>query len=1122
MNIQKIKELVKNFNFSDIFNQLGWDEFSQEINIVSENENFILKPVAQKKGFFVYSCILDSKEHNYQKRKKIETELSKINYEHIIIFYNSEKTEQFWHWTKRDRNKPIATREFKYFKQQEPDVITQKLNELKIFFDEEENLAVADVVNRTKKAFDVEKVTKAFYDSFKKEHDIFQSFIKNIPDEFDKQWYTSLMLNRLMFVYFIQKKNFLDKNINYLQDKLNQVKTLLGDGKFHSFYKSFLIKLFHFGLGDSNRTPELEKLFGKIPYLNGGLFDVHQIEKKYPDIDIPDEAFKKLFAFFDKYEWHLDVRQQAKGNEINPDVIGYIFEKYINDRAAMGAYYTKEDITEYISKNCIIPFIFDETIRNYNSDAFNNAFEQLKDNPNKYIYDAIRKGIPDNVLKSTEQIDDVLLFQDLPDDIKLGFNSELENKIVDGNEPFLFETRKNWNKAAPGDIALPTETFRELIERRKRYQEIRNKILNNEINTINDFITFNLDIRQFAQDSVDDAIDPLFIEKFYKAVKNITVLDPTCGSGAFLFAALNVLEPLYEACINKMKSFVENSKIITAQKGNDKGMKFNFFENEISNINSNHSNEKYFIYKSIILNNLYGVDMMNEAVEIAKLRLFLKLVACIEPDYKKENIGLEPLPDIDFNIKSGNTLVGFVNQEEIKKCGTKLEQAFWEKEISDINDQADLINQTFDAFKIAQKQYDSKRISELKQLLQKKLNDLNEKLNVYLAKQYGIDKETKYESFVKWGKNYKPFHWFSEFYEIIIKKGGFDVIIGNPPYVVYVASTAAYKLFDYKTLSCSNLYAYCVERSLNILNINGKFSMIVPNSSISADKLSPLQKLITNNRNTWISNYSWRPSKLFEGADMLLAIIISTSSLKAYIFTSMYYKWYTKYRDFLFDNIKFYDTTKFIIEGTIPKFSSFLFSSILEKQKVKSKNQTIQKAFLKSNSSQRFYYFRAVQYWFKILEKEPIYTEDDKQVTTGEMKSIYTDTEQKKYIFISILSSTTFFLHYITWSSCQVVNSRDFDFLFDIKTLDNTSAKQLDELGKTLQKDYQKNSHIITRNYSKKGRLFTMKKQHFYIKKSKPIIDEIDKLLAEHYCFTQGELDFIVNYDIKYRMGKED
>ena len=67
----------------------------------------------------------------------------------------------------------------------------------------------------------------------------------------------------------------------------------------------------------------------------------------------------RLFAFFDHYHWHLDERPLRADNEINPDVLGYIFEKYINQKQ-MGAYYTKEDITEYIGKNTIIPFLFDQ------------------------------------------------------------------------------------------------------------------------------------------------------------------------------------------------------------------------------------------------------------------------------------------------------------------------------------------------------------------------------------------------------------------------------------------------------------------------------------------------------------------------------------------------------------------------------------------------------------------------------------------------------------------------------------------------------------------------------------------------------------------------------------------
>ena len=141
------------------------------------------------------------------------------------------------------------------------------------------------------------------------------------------------------------------------------------------------------------------------------------------------------------------------------------------------------------------------------------------------------------------------------------------------------------------------------------------------------------------------------------------VLDPTCGSGAFLFAALNILEPLYESSIKRMQEFVQNSP---------KG-KFKFFEQILNKVNApEHPNLQYFIYKSIILNNLFGVDIMNEAVEIAKLRLFLKLVATVDADYSKENLGLEPLPDVDFNIRAGNTLVGYATKKQIDEiaCGS--------------------------------------------------------------------------------------------------------------------------------------------------------------------------------------------------------------------------------------------------------------------------------------------------------------------------------------------------------------------------------------------------------------------------------------------------------------------
>src|SRR5205823_2134716 len=140
--------------------------------------------------------------------------------------------------------------------------------------------------------------------------------------------------------------------------------------------------------------PELDALLGRVPYLNGGLFEMHQLEQDNPNIHIPDNAFEKIFDFFDEYQWHLDDRPLSNDKEINPDVLGYIFEKYINQKQ-MGAYYTKEDITGYISQNTVIPYLFDAA-RPHCRIAFEgdpSIWDYLKAEPDRYIYKAVKKGV---------------------------------------------------------------------------------------------------------------------------------------------------------------------------------------------------------------------------------------------------------------------------------------------------------------------------------------------------------------------------------------------------------------------------------------------------------------------------------------------------------------------------------------------------------------------------------------------------------------------------------------------------------------------------------------------------------------------------------------------------------
>jgi len=666
---KQFKQYIEVFDFTVLFNQLGWSYLDEQTPVKLKEETYLFHSVAEKGGFriLVFKPAKHQDLPDYATRLQLDRKIGKLYREHLIIFCDKGNATQIWQLFVKQLGKPSRLSETRWHKGQEPELLYQKTSNLFFTLDQEENITIADVVDVVNENFskNVDQVTKKFYENFRKEHKKFIEFIKGISVVTDREWYASLMLNRLMFCYFIQKRGFLDKNLNYLKEKLTYCQTKKGKDKFYvSFYKNFLLALFHQGLGSPDQSDELKKEIGKIPYLNGGLFDVHELERLYENIDISDKAFETIFNFFDQYNWHLDTNISASGKDINPDVIGFIFEKYINDRARMGAYYTKEDITDYISKNCIIPFLFEETERKYTK-AFKpeaEIWKMLKESGDTYIYDAVKKGV------------DI----PLPKEIEIG---------IDTSKPNLIERRKDWNKPASAEYALPTEIWREVVDRRKRYTQIKEKIEKGEITQINDFITYNLNIRQFTQDIIDSHSDPDFVRHFYESLSNITIIDPTCGSGAFLFAAMNILEPLYESCIQRMENFVEE-----APKG-----KYAKFEEILKYVKApEHPNLKYFVFKNIILRNLYGVDIMKEAVEIAKLRLFLKLVATVEADYKKPNLGLEPLPDIDFNIRSGNTLIGYATKKEIDD----LQGMFVTPKMKEqILEECDLVSRAFQRFK---------------------------------------------------------------------------------------------------------------------------------------------------------------------------------------------------------------------------------------------------------------------------------------------------------------------------------------------------------------------------------------------------------------------------------------
>ena len=1134
MTREQFRQYIKTTDFKSLFITLGWNNYRNTFADFEEEFDgytYSFRTVAQMKGYQVIVCD-NAKTVTSSFCKRLDHKLRPNAQHYICIFMLPEENGNVHHvWAfpirKTEKRDMVL---FEYHNIDQTELLYQKLGGLTFGINEQATITIADVRDRIYAEFEVnsEKLTKDFYTGFRKQHTAFCEFITGINDHIpaknnrEKQWYASVMLNRLMFCYFIQKKGFLDGDPNYLKNKLGWCQMLKGNGQFYSFYRSFLLQLFFGGLNTPKHNADFENEFGHIPYLNGGMFDKHEIEKQFDEINIPDEAFEQLFKFFDQWNWHLDTRVTASGRDINPDVLGYIFEQYINDRAQMGAYYTKEDITEYIGKNCILPFLMDR-LAEKNLEAFKPdgyVWQTLRNSGDKYIYDAVKKGVAD--------------WDAIPQEIADG---------IDTTKPDLLSRRTHWNDRTPLQWGLPTEIWRETIERMQRCRDIQSKISNGEITHINDFITYNLDIRQFVQDLLEQTDDHLFLLHFNEALLKVTILDPTCGSGAFLFAAMNILEPLYETCVYRMKEFNKQNP--------------NLFKANLEELQSRYrSNIQYYIYKTIILHNLYGVDIMHEATEIAKLRLFLKMVAVVDVDFTADNLGLDPLPDIDFNIRCGNTLVGYATEKQLKKdlgfskdiLEEEANQQFKEK----IETEMEKVAKTFDRFRQLQLSQDAENMQafkEAKQELNNRLAQLNDLLNrrLYTSTTGNVlpadnqqsntetrrkrdENETKtsagnavtkaeenYQAFLT---SHQPFHWLAEYYQIIHGNGGFDVIIGNPPYVEYnkkvngKAVSDIYKLNDYKTIECGNLYAYVIERSREISNKSSYNSFIVPSASICTPRMAKLCNLIRTESLLWTSIWDERPSKLFDGVDQQLCIHIYHHKEQGTTFITAMTHWATETRNLIFKNIKYqqYGIDNIIAE-VYPKICCIDEIEIISKLFKNSKQLAL--LYGTRDTGTPIYYKNAGGRYWRLIKSFPTYFKSAKSDTTTTEKIQYIEPDFQK-IAVAVLSSSLFYWYWRIASNCRHLTNRELDSF----PIANSLAKdnEIIILADKFEQSLKKTKRRVTTTSRATGQI----EQDFYsVKLSKPIIDEIDKLLAKHYGFTEEELDFIINYDIKYRMGDE-
>ena len=345
-------------------------------------------------------------------------------------------------------------------------------------------------------AFSVEPVTKQFFETY---HMIFKNAedqITGFEDDDQKHRFTQTLFNRLMFVYFLSRKGWLKHkgNTDYLNALWEDHNALPDQG---NFYTSRIKPLFFAGLNNPDSkdlTEGLATLIGEVPFLNGGLFEETDLDKR-EEANVPDKVIKQILTdLFDHFNFTvMESTPYDQEVAVDPEMLGKVFEELVTGRHDSGAYYTPRSVVSFMCR---------EALKGY----------------------------------------------------------------LEGKETGLDQDA----------------------------------------------------IARFVDEHDTSGISLIGAPRVSEALSQVTVVDPACGSGAYL---LGMMQELIELQTILYNIGVDAKKI-------------------------------YDLKLEIIQRNLYGVDIDEFAVNIAMLRLWLSLAIDYEGDEP------EPLPNLDFKLVCGDSLLG--------------------------------------------------------------------------------------------------------------------------------------------------------------------------------------------------------------------------------------------------------------------------------------------------------------------------------------------------------------------------------------------------------------------------------------------------------------------------------
>ena len=755
-------------------------------------------------------------------RNFIATILSKYDLDaSIVAFYSN--TENNWRlsFVKKELNftekgfkvELTPAKRYSYLVGENESVHTAQEFLLKLLKINDRKINIEDI----EQVFDVEKVTKKFFEEYKEKYLQLKEYLDENEDfktESKKADFTSVefakkLMGQIVFLYFLQKKGWL--GVQLVPNELNLIefrellknsdsvsKKLLNDffEKQEDFYVINKTKL---KTTDSiEDIINLSNLFSKTSYdRSWGTGKKDFIRSMYR------QAIKEHKNFFDDY--------------LEP-----FFYRGLNE---------KRENQYFPLFNCKIPFLNGGLFEPINNYRWSSAHFNI---PNKLFSNYNRDGILDFLDLYNFTID-----EEEPLEKEIAVDPEMLGKIFEN----LLDIDDRKSKGA---FYTPREIVYYMCQ-----ESIANYLVNKvgvDYNEIKQFIKYGdlisqIDWETSIKNETNFEIGHTIYENILKidhALLNVKIADPAVGSGAFPLGML--------------------TEIIKIR---DNLTVYMMIQNELGIININelygteHEKRDIFDMKlQTIENCLYAVDLEPSAIDIAKLRLWLSLIV----DYPNDEEP-KPLPNLDCKIMQGNSLVDEYQNvplfsEKILNNNLKKYKRNESKMgiVNDIHIQQSLqfedsinLNDYIDKMLQLQKEYFITSDNKIKRNLKEKIDTIQ----ICMIEESLKNDSKKLAAFkIESQKHQKPwFIWKLEFFDVFKNNGGFDIVIGNPPYGANIDSEIKFyeKKFPDTSHGFKDIYKYFVNLALSfLLNENGLLCFITPNTYFRQPRYSDLRKYLLN------------------------------------------------------------------------------------------------------------------------------------------------------------------------------------------------------------------------------------------------------------------------------------